>query len=48
MGGDQPPNLGGEDLGNFVDELLRDDGVLLDDEAAAVDADILAAPAAAD
>ena len=50
---DQPPNLGGEvlggeDLANVVDGLLRDDGDLLDDEAAAVDDDILAKPAAAD
>ena len=50
---DQPPNLGGEvlggeDLANAVDGLLRDDGELLDDEAAAVDDDILAEPAAAD
>ena len=35
-------------MANVVDELLRDDGVLLDDEAAAVDAEILTAPAAAD
>ena len=34
-------------MANVVDELLWDDGVLLDDEAATVDADILATPAAA-
>ena len=42
-----PPNLGGEDLANVVDGLLWDGGDFLDDEAAAIDDDILAKPAAA-